>query len=88
MAKVSARLDRAPLTRRLTLAGPADEFQHDELTRLMNQLPGVSRASWTGGGGVPLIVEGGAVSLAGFLIGMLLAYLVDLRRRYNAQWNW
>jgi hypothetical protein len=88
MSKVTARLDRGPLTRRLVLAGPADEFQHDELTRLMSQVPGVSRASWTAGGGLPLIVEAGAVSLAGFLIGMLLAYLVELRRRYNAQWNW
>jgi hypothetical protein len=27
-------------------------------------------------------------SLLGFLLGLLLAYLVELRRRYNAQWNW
>lgn len=89
MTRVSARLHRGPLTRRLELSGPADDFQRSELVRIMGGLPGVGRASWSGrGGGTPLIVEGGAVALAGFLIGLLLAYLVELRRRYNAQWKW
>jgi hypothetical protein len=88
MARIQAHIDRGPLTRRLVLSGPADDFQHSELARLLSQLPGVSRATWTSGGGIPLIVEGAAVTLAGFLIGLLLAYLVELRRRYNAQWNW
>jgi hypothetical protein len=35
-----------------------------------------------------LIAEGMAVSVLGFLFGLLLAYLFELRRRYNAQWNW
>jgi hypothetical protein len=35
-----------------------------------------------------LIVEGMAVALLGFLFGLLVAYLVELRRRYNSQWNW
>jgi hypothetical protein len=89
MTKVTAHLQHGPLTRRLILSGPADDFQHSELVRLLSQLPGVSSAQWSGAGtGVPLIVEGWAVSLLGFLIGLLLAYLVELRRRYNAQWNW
>jgi hypothetical protein len=55
----------------------------------MDELPGVSSTTWSSdGGGVPLIVEGAGVSLLGFLLGLLLAYLVELRRRYNAQWNW
>jgi hypothetical protein len=55
----------------------------------MGDLPGASRASWSGAnGGLPLIVEGSIASLVGFLIGLLLAYLVELRRRYNAQWKW
>jgi membrane associated rhomboid family serine protease len=29
-----------------------------------------------------------AVAFAGFLFGLVLAYLVELRRRHNAQWNW
>jgi hypothetical protein len=26
--------------------------------------------------------------VVGFLFGLLVAYLIELRRRYNAQWNW
>ena len=89
MTKVAARLHRGPLTRRLVLAGPADDFQKGELVRLMSQLPGVSRAQWTPSPvGPPLLLEGSAVSVLGFLFGLLLAYLVELHRRYNAQWKW
>ena len=88
MTKVTGHLHRGPLSRRLDLSGPADDFQRSELVRLMSQLPGVSSAQWSHRAGVPLIVEGLGVSLLGFLIGLVLAYLVELRRRYNAQWNW
>jgi len=89
MTKVTAHLHRAPLTRTLILSGPADDFQTSELVRLLDQLPGVSSARWTDkAGGPPLIVEAAAVSILGFLFGLLLAYLVELRRRYNAQWTW
>ena len=87
--EVSGHLHRGPLTRRVLLSGPADDFQRSELVRLIDEIPGVSSASWSsGGGGVPLIVEGGAAAILGFLFGLLVAYLVELRRRYNAQWNW
>jgi hypothetical protein len=87
--QVTAHLHHAPLTRGLILAGPANEFQHNELVRIMGNLSGVSSARWSAeGGGPPLIVEGAAVAVLGFLFGLLLAYLVELRRRYNAQWNW
>jgi hypothetical protein len=89
MTEVTAHLHRAPLTRTLILSGPADDFQTSELVRLLDQLPGVSSASWTDkAGGPPLVVEAAAVSILGFLFGLLLAYLVELRRRYNAQWTW
>jgi hypothetical protein len=89
MTQVTAHLHHDPLTRRVLLSGPADDFQRSELVRLMDELPGVSGASWSSDAcGVPLIVEDAAVSLLGFLLGLLLAYLVELRRRYNAQWNW
>ena len=71
------------------LQGEADDFQKSELVRLVDQVPGVAGTTWSGdGGGMPLIVQGLAVSVLGFLFGLLLAYLVELRRRYNAQWNW
>jgi hypothetical protein len=37
---------------------------------------------------MPLIVEACAMSLVGFSIGLLLAYLIELRRRVNAEWRW
>lgn len=89
MTRVTGHLHRNPLTRRVLLSGPADDFQQQGLAGFMNQIPGVSDTRWSSdGGGTPLIVEGFAVALLGFLFGLLLAYLVELRRRYNAQWNW
>jgi hypothetical protein len=89
MTQVSAHLQHGPLTRRIILSGPADDFQSSELVRIIGGIPGVSSAQWTASrSGIPLLVQGSAVSLVGFLLGLLLAYLVELRRRYNAQWNW
>jgi hypothetical protein len=87
--EVSGHLHHDPLTRRVLLSGPADDFQRSELIKLMNIVPGVGSATWTDtGGGLPLIAEGIADAVLGFLLGLLVAYLVELRRRYNAQWNW
>ncbi|MEO8455912.1 MAG: hypothetical protein ABI454_12210 [Sphingomicrobium sp.] len=87
--QVTARLHHGPLTRQLILVGTADEFQRSELMRIMGALPGVSSARWSAeGGGPPLILEGIAIAVLGFLFGLLLAYLIELRRRYNMQWNW
>ncbi|HEX6783947.1 MAG TPA: hypothetical protein VF098_04745 [Sphingomicrobium sp.] len=88
MTQVTAHLHRGPLTRRVMLSGPADDFQRQGLIEYLDQLPGVEDATWSTKGGTPLIAEGMAVSVAGFLFGLLLAYLVELRRRYNSQWNW
>ena len=89
MAQVQGRLQRNLLTRRLLLSGPADDFQRGELVRLMSDLPGVSRATWSPSDrGLPLIAEGTMAAAAGYLLGALLAYLVTLRRRYNEQWSW
>jgi hypothetical protein len=87
--EVSAYLHRNPLSRRLILFGQADGFQRSELVRIMPLIPGVREARWSNeGGGIPLIVESIGAAILGFLFGLLLAYLVELRRRYNAQWNW
>ncbi len=42
----SARLERDPLSRRLILAGPADDFQRTEMARIMAQVPGVNEVRW------------------------------------------
>ena len=46
MAMITARLERRPLSRRLILSGPADDFQHRELVRIMGQVPGVDSVRW------------------------------------------
>jgi hypothetical protein len=87
--EVTGHVHRGPLTRQVVLSGPADDFQRSELVRIIGDLPGVSAATWSpDGGGVPLIVEGAVSAILGFLIGLLLAYFRELRRRYNTQWNW
>jgi hypothetical protein len=85
---VTVRMHHGPLTRQLILSGPSDDFQRGETARLLSGIPGVSSASWTSSPGIPLIVEVAGVAVLGFLFGLLLAYLVELRRRHNAQWNW
>jgi len=89
MPAVTARLHKRLLSRQLVLSGPGDDFQRSELARILSALPGVRSAGWSSrGGGLPLIAEGAGAALVGFLFGLLLAYLVELRRRHNAQWTW
>ena len=87
-AGVTARIHHGPLTRQLILSGAGDDFQRAEAARLLSEIPGVSDAEWTKSAGIPLIVEGMATGFVGFLLGLLLAYLLEVRRRHNSQWNW
>jgi hypothetical protein len=89
MTQIAAHLHHRPLSRHLVLSGQADDFQSAEMVRLMSELPGVSSAQWTEGStGVPLLVEALVAAIAGFIFGLGLAYLNELRRQNNAQWNW
>jgi hypothetical protein len=89
MSGIDAQLQDKPLTRTLLLRGRADAFQREELVRVLSQVPGVTSATWSGSGrSIPLFLEGGLVALLGFLLGQVIAYLVELRRRHNAQWGW
>lgn len=89
MNQITGRLGRAPLNRQVILEGPADDFQRSELVQIMANVPGVRRASWGySGGALPIIVEGALAAVGGFLLGLVLAYLLEWHRRYNAQWNW
>jgi hypothetical protein len=49
MTRVEARVMRDPVTRRLVLSGPADDFQRREIKRRMEALPGVGEAVWDPG---------------------------------------
>lgn len=88
MNQVKAGLQRGPLSRRIELSGSADSFQAGELVRLMGEVPGAHDARWSKARYLPLLAEGALGVVAGFLLGMLLAYLFELHRRYNAQWKW
>ena len=43
---IQAHLQRAPLSRRMILSGPADEFQRQELVRILDDIPGVVEVRW------------------------------------------
>lgn len=47
MTQVQAQVERWPLSRRVILSGPADDFQRREIKRRMEALPGVGEASWS-----------------------------------------
>ena len=89
---VRAVLDRSPaLTRTLLLSGPADDFQREELPRYMAAVPGVAEARWQGAGGgypLPVVAEAAIGAIIAFLLGLLLAWLVEVRRRARADWRW
>lgn len=46
MFQVQAHLQRNPLSRRLILSGPADDFQRHELVRRLDDVPGVLDVRW------------------------------------------
>jgi hypothetical protein len=46
---IQAKLQRGPLSRRLVLSGPADDFQRSELVRILDATPGVLEVRWDPG---------------------------------------
>jgi hypothetical protein len=91
MEPIHAAVVRGPLRRSLVLAGPADDFQRFELVRILNDVTGVAEVHWTETRGafvLPMLAEVELAALISFGLGMLLAYLLELRRRFNAQWSW
>lgn len=91
MPQVRAQLERQPLKRTLVLSGPADDFQRSELIRIMDGVPGVANVRWSDMRsplGLPLVAEAELAGLLCFGLGLLLSYLLELRRRYRAQWSW
>jgi cell division protein FtsX len=90
MEQIKAGLERNPLTRVLRVSGPANDFQQAELARILSTTPGVSRVRWPHeqGWSMPLLAELGLLSLLPFLAGLLFSYLVEVRRRANAEWSW
>ena len=46
MVQIDARLERRPLRRTLILSGPADDFQREELPKIMIKTRGVEAVRW------------------------------------------
>lgn len=46
LPQITARMDDKPLTRRLILSGPADDFQRRALVEKVGELPGVNEVRW------------------------------------------
>lgn len=46
MFQVQARMQRGPLSRRLIVSGPADDFQRGEIIRRLDAVPGVLDVRW------------------------------------------
>ena len=91
MAPVQAVVERAPLSRTLILSGPADDFQRSELVRILDYVPGVANVRWANSPTrftLPMVAEVELAALVSFGIGLVLAYLLELRRRSRAQWSW
>jgi hypothetical protein len=91
MIQIQGHIQRHPITRTLVLSGPADDFQRSELIRIMDDVPGVATVRWADmrpAFALPLFAEAELAALICFGLGLLLAYLLELRRRYRAQWSW
>ena len=91
MAQVRARIERNPLRRTLVLSGPADDFQRGELVRILDDVPGILNVHWSNSparSALPILLEVELAALVSFGLGLLLSYLLELRRRSNAQWRW
>jgi hypothetical protein len=89
VTQFQAHVQRSPLARTVILSGPADDFQRRELARIMEIVPGVANARWNNErSGPPLLAEVELAALLSFGLGLALAYLLELRRRYRAQWRW
>jgi hypothetical protein len=86
-----SQVERNPIRRTILLSGPADNFQRVEAVRILNDTPGVAAARWTdtnGESSMPVLAEVTLASLVAFGLGLLLSYLLELRRRSRAEWRW
>ena len=86
-----SQVERSPIRRTILLSGPADKFQRAETVRILNDTPGVAAARWkdsSGGSSLPVLAELTLASLVAFGLGLLLSYLLELRRRSRSEWRW
>lgn len=92
MPEISGKLERTPLSRTLVLAGPANDFQQEGFVRALKPIKGIPRIRWLDqrapGFALPLLAEVTILSLIGFVMGLFFSFIVEIRRRVNAEWSW
>lgn len=86
MPQLTARVQRAPVARRIIYSGRADDFQRAELVRLAEDLPGIGEARWSAprtmlSYPLPLFVEAIALALGFFLLGLTISAVAWFARR-------
>ena len=94
MEEITPFVQRGPVTRRLWLSGEANDFQQEELARILDELPAVGDVQWVnaptnrpgprrimGEPMLPLIVEVELLALGFFGLGFVLAYFFHRQRR-------
>ena len=91
LTNIDVRLDRHPLRRAATLSGPADDFQRngmgsfEGLTARVGDVPGIGQVGWADEPGsigfmLPLLAETLLLMCAGYLLGLVLAFLFVRRK--------
>jgi hypothetical protein len=92
MPEISGKLDRSPLSRTLVLAGPANSFQQDGFIRALRPVRGLAGIRWddqrASHFALPLLAEVTLLSLIAFSLGLFFSFVVEIRRRVNAEWSW
>ena len=95
MPDITPFVQRGPMTRRLWLAGEADDFQREELARIFSGLDTLGDVQWLSDDGrpvtgtplLPMLVEVELVALVGFLAGLFAGYFLFRRRRRPDRFN-
>jgi hypothetical protein len=91
LTNIDVRLDRHPLRRAATLSGPADDFQRngmgsfEGLTARVGDVRGIGHVRWAdepnrGWFMLPLLAEILLLMCAGYLLGLVLAFLFVRRK--------
>lgn len=92
MPTISGKLERSPLSRTLVLSGPANSFQQEGFVRALRPVRGLAAIRWqdqrASGFALPLLAEVTLLSLIAFALGLFFSFIVEIRRRVNAEWSW
>ena len=88
METVEAEMSSDPWRREIAMRGKANDFQREELVRIMKTMPGIADARWRDEPAkgffqrpLPILLEASLIALLFYGIGWLIAFLAALRQR-------